>query len=390
MEIPFDALLTLLIFLVGIPALILQLISPIERAAVQKKGRLDVRSFLRKALWIIGGGIVVQMVYAVFPRDEGQDFIRQVIQQLIWMAVFGLLFFLALDISQQIPEQYGRREKIVKRLTQDLLVELKKRKRLNVSGETFNDLVNLGKHCEAGQEREMVVNALMEVVKDVLADPKYAGDSLEMLIEELTHMLAFSPEAKDLYNYRAAVGILTTILAADHPAETEDDRRRVVHAISHLARTLIVNFKSVERDNVILAYVNSVDFASNRPNMLTEISQALFEIGVCAAKEADDFAAVAALDKLTTLAERQSPSLPIEFIADLFGLLGCFWAKEGSRRDYASLKFRAIKKIINKEVFLRLTNAREHLIQTMYFEEADNLGKMLSALMPATSPRVKH
>jgi hypothetical protein len=389
MDIPFDGLLTLLIFLVGIPALILQLISPIERHAVQKKGRLDVRSFLKKAIWIIGVGIIAQILYTWLPHKEYAEGTQQIIRQLIWMGVFGSLFYLAWIISQQIPQQYGRREKIIESLTQDILDELKKRKRLNVSGDTFNDLANLGKHCEAGQEREMVVKAFMEITKAVLADSRYVGDSFETFIDELTHMLAFNPEAKDLYNYRTAVEIFSSILAANHSTKAEDDRRRAVHAISRLGRTLIVNFQSVERDNVILAYVNSLDFVLNRPHMLTEISQALFEIGLCAVDAGHDFVAVAALDKLTSLAERQVPPLPVEFVADLFGLMARYRAMDGSRMEYANRKYGETKAFLGKDAIQALKNAQTHLVKTIYFDEADKLGELIEALKPQQKSRQK-
>ena len=384
MDIPFDGLLTLLIFLVGIPALILQLISPSERHAVLKKKRLDVGSFLKTALLIIGAGIATQMLFSLLFRQAAEGAPQQTVRQLVWMAVFGGLFYLALDISRQIPEQFGRREKIIETLTRDLLGELKKRNRLNVSGETFDDLANLGKHCDAGQEREMVVKAFMEIEKAVLLDARYAGDSFETFIDELTHILAFNPEAQDLYNYRTTVDIFSAILAANHTTKAEDDQRRAVHAISRLGRTLIVNVKSVERDNVILAYVNSLDFVLNRPHMLTEISQALFEMGICAVEANHDFVAVAALDKLTTLAERQSPPLPVEFVADLFGLLGRCWVQEGSRREYAHRKFEETKKFLGANTFQRLKEAQEHLVKTMYFGEADYLGQMAEDMTART------
>lgn len=389
MEIPFDGLLTLLIFLVGIPALILQLISPIERQVVQKKGRLDVRSFLQKALLIIAAGVFLQVVFSLWGHTKLLESIRDIIPQLIWMGVFGFLFYLAWIISQQIPQQYGRREKIVETLTQDILDELKKRKRLNVSGETFTDLANLGKHCEAGQEREIVVKAFLKIAQAALEDPRYAGDSFETFIDELTHMLAFNPEAKDLYNYRTAVDIFSSILAANHSTTIADDKRRAVHAISRLGRTLIVNFQSVERDNVILTYINSLDLVLNKPHMLTEISQAMFEIGLCAIEAGHDFVAVAALDKLTSLAEKQTQPLPVEFVADLFGLLSHFYAMDGSRREFANRKIIETKKFLGENTIRTLEGAQKHLLRTIYFDESDKLGKLIEDLKRQKKPRQK-
>lgn len=65
MEIPFDGILTLLIFLVGIPALVLQLISPAERRATMKENRLDVRKFLMWAISVTAIGLFLEFVVAL-------------------------------------------------------------------------------------------------------------------------------------------------------------------------------------------------------------------------------------------------------------------------------------------------------------------------------------
>ena len=96
MEIPFDWILTLLIFLVGIPALVLQLISATERRAVLKKERLDVKSFLLKALRTLFIGLVFQFGFAVISEvcsfDQG---ISLLVAQFMWLCIFVVLFYFA-------------------------------------------------------------------------------------------------------------------------------------------------------------------------------------------------------------------------------------------------------------------------------------------------------
>jgi len=370
MEIPFDGILTLLIFLVGIPALVLQLISAAERRAAVKKEGLDVRSSLTVALIVVVIGVLVQFWYAYSTNSSDS---KSIIQQAIWVGTFIPLIILVLRVAKTIPEQYGRREKIVEKLTREVLEELQSKAR--VGGGTFADLANLGKQCDPGQEREMVVNALKEIVKVVIAKPAYKGDSFETLTDELVHMLASDPEPKDLNNYDIAIKILSAILSAQPLSGTEDDKRRAIHAASKLGQTLIVNFKSVERDNIILEYIDSLELALPQREMLTEVSQALFEIGVCAVKEGHDFVFVAALDKMTALAEAYPP-LPSEFVTDLLGLIAHYWVKEGSRTRLARDKFQEVRKFLGKPILPMLETAERHLVNTMYFDEADKLAHM--------------
>lgn len=385
MQIPFDGIMTLLIFLVGIPAIILQLISSAERRAVIKKEGLDVRLFLKRALIILGIGLVTQFLFAfLLSGDKGT--IRNLVEQLIWLFIFIPLFYLVLRVSKQVPEQYGRREKIIEKLTQDVLRESKTKGR--IAGGTFSDLANLGKQCEPGQEREMIISAFKDLVKSMLASPEYKGDSFEALIDELVHMLVSNPEPKDLSNYDTTIKILSAILSADNPLGADDDKQRTLHAISKLGRTLIIHFNSVERDNIILDYVDSLEFALSKKEMLTEVSQALFEIGVCAVKEGQDFMVVAALDRMTSLAENYLP-LPHEFVADMLGLLASFWAKGGSRKELADLKLKEVEKLLPLDIVLSFEGARSHCMKTMYFDVADELTDMLETLRPRRKFRKK-
>ncbi|MBE0680521.1 MAG: hypothetical protein IH589_01295 [Anaerolineales bacterium] len=385
MQIPFDGILTLLVFLVGIPALILQLISVAERRAVIKKQGLDVQSFLKKAITVILIGLFFQFLF-MFLLEKQKDVIRNFVEQFIWLWIFCALFYLVIKVSKQIPEQYGRREKIVEKLTQDILNESKRKGR--IAGGTFNDLANLGQQCDPGQEREMVINAFKDLVKIMLVQSTYKGDSFEALIDELVHMLVANPEPRDLPNFNTAIKILSAVLSVDDHLETDDDKQRALHAISKLGRTLIVHFKSVERDNIILDYIDSVEFVLAKKAMLTEVSQALFEIGICAVEEGQDFMVVAALDKMTSLAEKYPP-LPNEFVTDMLGLLAHFWAKGGSRKKFAEAKLGEVEKFLPRSHLLSLEGAKTHCEQTMYFDVADELANMIETLRPRRKPHKK-
>jgi hypothetical protein len=288
--------------------------------------------------------------------------------------------------DQAAHVQYSSTSKaiLVEKLTNDVLVESRVRGR--ISGRSYNDLAYLGKQCEAGEEREMVVIAFKYLVKEMLTSPKYNGDSFESLIEDLVHILVATPEPKDLGNYDITIKILSAVLSANKAIG--DDRQRAIHAISKLGRTLIIHFKSVERDNIILDYIDSLEFALTKKEMLTEVSQALFEIGVCAVKEDQDFMVVATLDKMTSLAENYSP-LPDEFVADMLGILASFWAKGGSRRELSNLKLKEVGEFLPKDIMSSVANARNHCMKTMYFDVADQLDHMIIALKSEKKPRKK-
>ena len=372
MEIPFDGLLTLLIFLVGIPALILQMISSAERQAVLKRGSLDVKVFLAKAFFAMFVGLILQIFLVLIFDDEQKTF--PIVQQVVWLGLFLYLFYLVWQVSQEIPEQYGRREKIIEKIVEQTKNESIFKSTPRIGGKAFSELANLGKQCDPGSEREMVINAFKDLVQEILSHNKYNGDSFEDLIEELIHMLVSNPEPKDLCCYDTAIKTLAAILSSKMPLS--NDKRHAIYAISKLGRTLIVHFKSLEADNIILDYVDTAELALlDDFDIVTEISQILFEIGICAIEENHDFIAVAALDKLTTLAENRS-SLPDEFFADMLGLLSHFWVVGGSRKEYAEQKIKEVEELLPKGLTQSIKDARTHCLRTMHFETVDNLDQM--------------
>ena len=377
MAIPFDGLITLLVFLVGVPALILQLISVAERRVVVKRERMDVSKFLFWALLFFFVGLSVE-IWATLNKDVLGETNYNFIEQGTWVLTFAILFVLVLKVSKQIPEQYGQREKIVEKLSQVILKESKNKG--HIGGTAFSDLANLGKQCDPGSEREMVVNAFKDLVQGIIGDKKYNGDSFEELIEELVHMLVSNPEPKDLCCYDTSIKILAAILSVPGPIDSDSDKQRTLHAISKLGRTLLEHFESVEADNIILDYVDSVEFAIlDGTKMLTEVSQTIFEIGVCATGAGQDFIAIAAIDKLTVLAENRSP-LPDEFVADMLGLVAHLWVVEGSRQEFAALKLEEVKRLFPKSLPQTIDDARTHCLRTMYFNTADNLEAMKKGL----------
>jgi hypothetical protein len=378
MEIPFDALLTLLIFLVGIPALILQLISTPERRVVVRRKRIDVNSFLRRASVIFAFGFGLQIIRIWYGKSYTNFNFDSLIEQGIWLATFIGLFSLVFIVSKQIPEQYGQREKIIESLANDVLKDAKKNGR--IGGETFSDLASLGSQCEAGQEREMVISQFKDFVLTVLKDDNYTGESFEALIEELIYILTSKPEQQDLECYDLSIKMLAAILSKNTKNASDNDKRRSLNAISLLGRTLLEHFESVEADNLILDFVDTAEFAVlNGGNLLTDVSQTIFEIGECASAMRQDFIAVASLDKLSTLAISSTP-MPDEFSVDLLGLISHLWVEGGSRKKYADQKLEAIQPYLTKDLVLAIRDAATHCYITLHFDTADKLGKMQEEL----------
>ena len=377
MEIPFDAILTLLIFLVGIPAVILQLISAAERRVIVRKEKIDVNSFLLIAIGIFLIGFIFQLGLAWYANGKPEFQLEKLLEQIIWLFTFAALFGLALHVVKKIPEQFGQREKIIENLSKDILQDAGEN--CKISGDAFDDLVNLGVQCEAGEEREMIVSQLSDFVLLLLSCENYNGDSFEQLIEELIRILVSNPTAQDLNCYALSIRMFSEILSHDATNLHMDDKRRALSAISLLGQTMLEHFKSVQADKLILDYVDTTELAAlAEKDLLTDVSQVLFDLGICAANADQDFVAVAALDKLASLAEFHTP-MPFEFSVDLLGLLSHFWVADKSRRIYAERKVARIESFLPKKLIPALEDAESHCYLTVQFDTADNLKEMRNA-----------
>src|SRR5262245_47782986 len=169
-DIPFDAVTTLLMFLVGVPAIVLQTLPPEIRRIVAKRWGSLVAELSIPALF----GVVL-FAAGVYVRDLPEP-------ELTW-TWSGILLVLALTGFLTIFStlgRYGRRIAIVQSLQREA------GRRISTSGrldeEALSDLIDLGRQSEPGREREMVLDALLELTTRVSAHPRYGGDGLEDLV----------------------------------------------------------------------------------------------------------------------------------------------------------------------------------------------------------------
>ena len=150
-------------------------------------------------------------------------------------------------------------------------------------------------------------------------------------------MLATRPVAEDVQNYQVAVSILTTILSAEKADRqcTLIDQQHAVRALSALGETFLADINlSVGTDPILMDYEEALGLAvSHHPEMLTDVTQSLLEVGAVALDHGHYLFAVAAFQRLLTIVE-DTPSSSDEARADLYGLTAHFWSSGMSSREF--------------------------------------------------------
>jgi hypothetical protein len=378
-DIPFDAAITLLIFLVGIPALVLQFMAPDVRRVTMEKTSFPKEVLIRL---VIAVSLMIASVLMAWGFPALKDFIFTVM-------LVGL-FVIVAATTIQVQYRYGWRESVIAALKKKVLLSLERKSRLD--NEALQRIIEIGKQSEAGPDREVILEALDEIVGRARLHRVYDGDMLGSLVDGLVKMLVSQPAPEDTPNYQLAVRILIAILSAPN-VKTLIDQQHAVRALSALGQTLLTEIAvTVGTDHIMMDYEEALGLAVTRhPSMLTDVTQSLLEVGAVALKHKHYLFAVATLERLLTIVEENPASR--EALADLLGLLAHFWTDGQSSNEFAESRSGRMEICVKKTEFPTIDRAFQHAKlhsqMTMRFDTADKLAQMARDLKPKRKPSKK-
>lgn len=376
-EIPFDGIITLFVFLIGVPALVFQLMDPEIRRVVLKRRKFWIETPLYVFLAVFV--VIISIFFHIWlPNIKG----GAVWVEWVWSGMFLFLFAITAIVSVRVPYHYGRRDNVVSILKKEAINYLQKYGEL--PDNVLTDLIELAKQSDPGKDREVILSAFNEIVVRVCSHSSYRGDALETLINELVNALTSEPDPEDLRNFQSAAGIMTNIIALDSKDEKSvslKDRQHAVRALSVLEQTILSHFTlSLGADYILMGYVQVLGLASDRfPVMTTDVSQAFFEIGVLAIQKKQTLIAVSSMEKMISLCEDHIP-LKSELAADLLGLTAHFWTNGLSNRKFVNERLPEITNYLTAPLETEIQLASIHCQKTMQFETADKLAEMANDL----------
>jgi hypothetical protein len=360
-DVPYDALTTLLVFMVGIPAVVLQSLAPEVRLVVARRwARLLLDVGLPVALSL--GIITLAMVAEV--RGSAIDW--------TWPAVLAALFAIVGFTAFRIPRSYGRRDAVVRSLAREISGPVAAKGLL--AGASLYDLIELGKQSAPGREKEWVLSALMDLTDAVCHHPLYNGDRLDDLVLGVVDILPSEMTTGGLQNYATATGILRVIVARTPPPHTPSfkqvDLIRAIRALSTIGRVALTS-RSEDVPLGVVQVLGSVP--SGRAESFA--SQALFEVGIVAIERDQMLIAMAALDNLMTLVELHRPAGG-ELVADTLGLLAHFFSDGETAHTYASVRLERLRDDLEENLTDAIERAAEHCARTTQFRTADRVQRM--------------
>ena len=369
---------TMLVFALGIPALIVQVIV-----------REDLRRIIHRRLMIFYRvvfllSVLIAVVCASFVwflhPCPGSHISDQ--QHLVAAIVVTMALFLPI-VSWLIFSRECLRDTAIHRLKGEST------RTIHSSGtlaeKPLTDLIRLGEQGDAGLEKMQVLEALNYLAAQVQGWESYEGDELEQLVQGIETILVGGGQRGSIDNFRLAAGILGRIVA-------RSQERRLIAApdMGITLRTLGrlgVGALDLEFERATLAYLEPIaSSAEGEEGAFQSASQRLFEIGTSALETKRFLIAVAALNKLETLAEYRVP-LSGEISADLLGLLAHFWTADSkAARGHAQRILSRTEAFFSPSLQDSLRSAIEHQIRTTQFDTADKLIIMLDELVESDVP----
>lgn len=400
-DIPFDAIVTLLVFLIGVPTLVLQSMSPDVRHIFFGRRRLLgyllvlILVPILSALVISGVGIYTE----ISPKYAAWEWADR------WVTVLSILVAVVLVVAIYFPLRYGRRQGVLRMLEQEAQRYLRSQGRL--PEECIDDIIDLGKNADSPQEKGLVLQSIHNLVMETCRNCSYTGDSLETLILRLHEIVIVDSNPVNLENFRMVAEIFQVVAVAKAEVQHVADLQRTVKAAGSMGRVTLMRFDfGLEVDNIVMSFIQTLGLITyikpldviNKQHfyVMTDVSEALFEIGSLAAERQRDFIAVAALDKMITMLS-QTPmtnDLPSyiadELAADVVGLMAHIWIGGGGQKEFIIQRMQDVRASLGVPDSKIFRKARAHYLDKSQFETANRLAQMAEDLQPKRKPLKKN
>lgn len=369
-QIPFDAVVTLSVFLVGVPAVVLQTLPPEVRQVLAK----------RSGQLLVDAAVPFLLAAVVFVVGLTASRIGLVDGDAAWTAVLSTTLLIGVLSAVHVVRKYGRRDSVVRRLEREAARALDQGGRL--VEESLRDLVDLGRQSDPGPEREFVLASLLALTDRTCARPEYRGDGLEDLIAGAIEILGTEVDAPHHGNFSTAVELLRrTLRSMDGRDAGEFMHADALHAIYGMSRLGRASLR-LASDDVPLRTIQALGVTGKRhPATTTPASQALFELGVAAIERDRLLVAMSSLGQLVALVEENAPAEG-ELVADVLGLLGHFWAHGEAGRELARRRLEELRPCLKSDPFPALDAAVEHAAERALFRTSDHLRRMRRELAP--------
>ena len=391
----FQVTTAILIFGVGLPALVLQ-------AIVHEDVRRIVyrhRKWLRSGLYFIFifAFITLSFIWVFHPddslpsgaafHDNGAAFAaRQDTSRTAGSSSFSDAVssgIMTLVILSLLPFSYWlasyRRDRVL-----NYLGKRCKRKIIHSGSpdeEMLADLQYLGEQASAGIEKEQSLKILGQLANQIQKQQYYKGNGLEPIVKALEVTL----RGGDVENFSRAAKIFQKLIIKLQQGQHADapDMGAILRVLQRVGCMAL----EVESELAALAILDIIMLVGQGTDGAFQLSNPiLFELGIKALEKKRFLFAVAVLNRLETMIMHESSLTPIKTV-NYLGLLAHFWNAGTAAQERAHL---SLKNLDWQAAFQEcLLAAREYHVAKTQFDTVDKLD-IVCLEISATSPKPPH
>jgi len=356
-----QVLIVLLVFALGIPALILQIAVPenIRRIILDRMKRTWWHLSWRRLIIALSIASLV-FVWFLHPCSNGflptwKSYIAAIIISIVLFLTIQFwwrMFLLGMPV----------REMAVRIMRRDLSGTYSKRWLLDEK--ILDDLTHLGEQGTSGYEKELVIDSFDHLTEYVQNSERYRGVELEDLIRGFETILTDKENQGSNRNFCLVCNILKRI--------QDNIKDRGLSSLTDASLTL----QTLGRLGVFAIETKSESTALTFLEAVASDNNVLFQMGLSALRARRSHIATAALTKLEALAEQTPLLTPIKTV-HLFGLLSHFWTAGSSTRLRAKSFLFRMQGFFSPSLAECLKLAIEYHYNITNFDTADALVVML-------------
>lgn len=378
MMMPLDAITTIFIFMIGLPAILLQTLPAEIRRTVLQERKQEVVIFTLGPLLLASAvvGVGVYWTDAIQGTAAGRA-AAQDQAELVWLGLVAVLLLVSGAAALVFTERW-RRSSVVLHLYRAAARGIPRRGR--PVEDMLRTLVELGIQSQAGQDKGLVIDALARLTRETQACRTYDGAQLEGVVNGLEDIFTAGAHAGSANNLLASADLLLGLIMDGCDKTHSDDLKAAVQAVSLLGRLSLKH----EQSHIQIKFLDALGWAGDSGDAAWA-SQAMFEIGSAAFETNNILVAMTALSKLETLVVRHGP-VSGEMASDFVGLLAHCWARYETGRDYSFRFLDRAGDLFAEPLPDVIRKAREECMNRARFTTGNYLARMLVDLTTRSTP----
>jgi hypothetical protein len=368
-DFPRDTYITLLLFLLGIPALVFQMASDDVRRVL-----LNPRNLLRSSTLVIPAGIAAMLTIMLLLIEnfwKAPDYDYTGLYQVGLVIMLLLACYVVGQVLRLVVKTF-----LVRNLARYALRQVRRRKGSFNNG-ILGDLIILGQESTPGEEKSEVIMALGRIVDGIIQLPDYEGNQLSELIHALADVVLEGATPASVENLIQTMELLRKIKQVYYdrqhhePAVCDVDLDAAYRLLSRLGCEA-VRFPVDGAAMVCVDVIQGSELVAN-----PAASQSMREIGIAAIEHNKILVATYALGYLDAVIFN-GDALPEqrEIVHDYLGLLSFFWGHGLSGRKTADLYLVSLGQIPGVSLAHLINQAIQHHRAVNRFAIADQISTM--------------